>query len=129
MRGVHLVRNVRYAVCARLQSIRKTLCPPILQALQDAQPAFHQRLLLGPLGPETLANHHCLSEEGCLALYSLLHTHCGGFQAEAAALLDSQHVAHREQLLAALWRGFAQLWDDSVRVGGCGWAWCHITQQ
>lgn len=87
-----------------------------LQPLQDTAPEFRERLLLGPLGPETLTNHHGLSEEQCLSLYGLLHRHTAGFQAEAAALAAG--AARREQLLAGIWRAFAQLWDDTVAVRG-----------
>lgn len=82
---------------------------------------------MGPLGPETLTHHHKLSEEACLALYGLMHRHTTGFQREAAQLL--QGAAHREQLLAALWRAFAQLWDDTVQVGGGGCCMALVTWQ
>jgi len=84
-----------------------------LQPLHDIAPIFQQRLLVGPIGPETLATHHGLSAETCLGLYGLLHRHTAGFQSEAARLVSG--ALHREQLLAGLWRAFAQLWDDTVQ--------------
>lgn len=85
-----------------------------LQALQDASPLFQSRLLLGPLGPETLNHKHRLDEGAILQLYGLLHRHAAGFQAEAAAALAG--AQQREALLASVWAGFAQLWDESAQV-------------
>jgi hypothetical protein len=85
-----------------------------LQPRHDAAPAVRGRALLGPLGPEALLHCHGLCEEAALALYGLLHRHCAGFQAEAAALTAG--AVRRGQLLAAVWAAFAQLWDDAVGV-------------
>ncbi|KIY95183.1 hypothetical protein MNEG_12779 [Monoraphidium neglectum] len=89
-----------------------------LQSIQDAAPWAQERLLLGPFGPEALTARHGLDERQCLALYGLLQRHTAGFQSEAAALVAG--AAHREQLLAGLWRTFAQLWDDSVQAAFSG---------
>ena len=64
-----------------------------LQPLNDADPKLWRRMLLGPLGPETLKTHHGLSEEACLGLYGLLQRHSAGFQSEAAAAAVADALA------------------------------------
>lgn len=85
-----------------------------LQRVQDISPHFEQHVLLGALGPEALKHQHGLQEPQILHLYGLLHRHCTGFQQEVAAALAG--AAHREQLLAAVWMAFAQLWDECTQV-------------
>lgn len=104
-----------------------------LQPRRDSAPRFRERMLLGPLGPEALKARHGLSEEDCLRLYALLRRHCLGFQEDARSLVAQATAAAAaaaaaggvvvvgggggsERLLATLWRGFAQLWDDATRV-------------
>lgn len=101
-----------------VRAAEKTLAAGVgdwhLQALQDISPEFERRVLMGPLGPEALLHTHALHEPQILQLYGLLHRHAAGFQREVATVV--QGAQHREQLLAAVWTCFAQLWDECCRV-------------
>lgn len=105
-----------------VRAAEKTLAAGVgdwhLQALQDISPEFERRVLLGPLGPETLLHTHALREPQILQLYGLLHRHAAGFQREVAAVAEG--AQHREQLLAAVWTCFAQLWDECCQVAFAG---------
>jgi hypothetical protein len=49
--------------------------------------------------------------------HSVLHLHCVGFhKAVAHACLGARH---QEELLAAVWQGYVQLWDEALGVGAC----------
>lgn len=60
-----------------------------LQPLQDMSPSLQQRLLVGPLGPETLHVRHGLEEARILALYGLLSRHSTGFQEAVLQVRDN----------------------------------------
>lgn len=85
-----------------------------LQQLEQASPALREHILRGPLGPENLRHYHALPERDMLRLYQLLHDCCFGFHSRVVDVV--QRAAHSGELAEATWRGFALLWDETLRI-------------
>lgn len=68
----------------------------------------------GPIGPESLKSRFGLLEADVLRLYLVLYLYSVGF---CAALLEpTERARDREQLLEAVFKAFAQLWDEALGV-------------
>ncbi|KXZ52014.1 hypothetical protein GPECTOR_10g1037 [Gonium pectorale] len=105
-------------------------------------PEVQQRLLRGPLGPETLKNRYRLQEKHIIALYRLLYSYSVGFFSDVEALMDvalplgptrggggggagvapsvaaalGATPALRQELLEGVFRAYAALWDEAFMI-------------